>query len=87
LKKEKKNRRRKKNSYLQNPIKSYNNGMQKKIHNIPETAKILGVHEMTIRYWIKKKWISVQYDYRNYPVFTDEDIKRIEQWRNTLRKP
>jgi len=61
--------------------------MQKKVYNIPQAAKILGVHEMTIRYWIKKKWISVQYDYRNYPVFTDEDIKKIEAWRSTLRKP
>jgi len=25
-------------------------------------------------------------DYRNYPVFTDEDIKKIEKWRNTARK-
>jgi len=61
--------------------------MQKKVYNIPQAAKILSVHEMTIRYWIKKKWISVQYDYRNYPVFTDDDIKKIEAWRNTLRKP
>jgi DNA-binding transcriptional MerR regulator len=62
--------------------------MQKnRVYNIPQAAKILGVHEMTIRYWIKKKWISIQYDYRNYPVFTDADIKKIEAWRNTLRKP
>lgn len=62
--------------------------MQKnRVYNIPEAARILGVHEMTVRYWIKKKWISVQYDYRNYPVFTDKDIKNIEKWRNTLREP
>jgi len=56
-------------------------------YNIPATAKRLGVHEQTIRYWIKKKWITPQYDYRNYPVFTDKDIKDIEKWRKTLRRP
>lgn len=62
--------------------------MQKsRTYNIPAAARILGVHQMTVRYWIKKKWITPQYDYRNYPVFTDEDIKKIEAWRNTLRKP
>lgn len=73
---------------LQNPTNDYNNAMQKsKTYNIPQAAKILGVHEMTIRYWIRKKWVTPQLDYRNYPVFTDEDIKDIERWRNTLRKP
>lgn len=64
-------------------------GMEKKSksHNIRQTAERLGVHEMTIRYWIKKNWVTPQRDYRNYPVFTDEDIKNIERWRNTLRKP
>lgn len=58
-----------------------------KTYNIPQTAQKLGVHEMTIRYWIRKKWVTPQLDYRNYPVFTDEDIKKIVDWRNTLRKP
>lgn len=56
-------------------------------HNIFRTAELLGVHERTVRYWIKKKWITPRRDYRNYPVFTDEDIRKIEQWRSTLRKP
>ena len=60
---------------------------RKNIYNVPQTAKLLGVHEQTIRYWIKKNWITPQYDYRNYPVFTEEDIKTIEKWRSTLRKP
>ena len=68
-------------------IKDYNRSMQKKkIYNIPQTAEIIGVHERSVRYWIRKKWITPQYDYRNYPVFTDEDIKKIEKWRNTLRR-
>lgn len=63
------------------------NSKNTKFHNIFRTAELLGVHERTVRYWIKKKWVTPRKDYRNYPVFTDEDIKRIEKWRNTLRKP
>lgn len=59
----------------------------RKTYNIPQTAEFLGVHERTVRYWIRKKWVTPNYDYRNYPVFTDDDIKAIEKWRNTLRKP
>jgi len=58
-----------------------------KFYNIFRTAELLGVHERTVRYWIKKKWVIPKKDYRNYPVFTDEDIKKIGKWRNTLRKP
>jgi len=56
------------------------------VFNVVQTAELLGVHERTIRYWIKKEWITPQYDYRNYPVFTSDDIKKIEQWQNNLRK-
>ena len=56
-----------------------------KVYNIPETAEILNVHERTVRYWIRKGWIKPKKDYRNYPVFTDSDIKKIEKWRSTLK--
>ena len=56
-----------------------------KTYNIPQTADLLNVHERTIRYWIKKGWVKPKKDYRNYPVFTDEDIEKINQWRNTLK--
>lgn len=55
-------------------------------YNIFRTAELLRVHERTVRYWIKKGWISPRRDYRNYPVFTNEDIKKINKWRNILRK-
>jgi len=64
------------------PFNSINN----KCHNIFRTAELLGVHERTVRYWIKKRWITPKRDYRDYPVFTDEDIKKIEKWRDTVRK-
>jgi len=38
-----------------------------------------------VRYWMRKEWITPRRDYRNYPVFTDEDIKKIEKWRRTLK--
>jgi DNA-binding transcriptional MerR regulator len=63
------------------PFNSHNT----KYHNIFRTAELLGVHERTVRYWIKKGWIAPKRDYRNYPVFTDGDIKKIEKWRKALR--
>ena len=58
--------------------------MDKKVYNIPQTAEKLGVHEQTIRYWIKKGWIKPKRDYRNYPVFTETEIKNIKKWRERL---
>ena len=49
-----------------------------KHYNIFRTAELLDVHERTVRYWIRKKWVTPRRDYRNYPVFTDEDIKKIK---------
>jgi DNA-binding transcriptional MerR regulator len=61
--------------------------MQKsKVYNIPQTAEILGVHERTVRYWIKKGWVKPKRDYRNYPVFTELDIKKIKKWKNKLNE-
>jgi DNA-binding transcriptional MerR regulator len=54
-------------------------------HNICKSAEILGVHERTVRYWIKKGWVKPRKDHRNYPVFTDEDIKKIDKWHHTLK--
>ncbi|MDP8215993.1 MAG: MerR family transcriptional regulator [Candidatus Kaelpia imicola] len=59
--------------------------MDKQIYNVPKAAQKLGVHEQTVRYWIKKGWVEPKRDYRNYPVFTDSDIKKIIKWRNTFR--
>ncbi|MDP2939719.1 MAG: MerR family transcriptional regulator [Candidatus Omnitrophota bacterium] len=61
--------------------------MNKKRYNVKEVAEALGVTRQTLYYWFKKDWVKPNRDYRNYPVFTDEDIKKIEKWRNTLRRP
>ena len=51
------------------PVKSY---------NVMEAASLFGVHERTVRYWIRKGWIKVKRDYRNFPVFTPQDILKIK---------
>jgi len=61
--------------------------MNKKRYNVKEVAEALGITRQTLYYWFKKGWVKPNRDYRNYPVFTDEDIKKIEKWRNTLRRP
>ncbi|MFB0526812.1 MAG: MerR family transcriptional regulator [bacterium] len=57
-----------------------------KKYNISETAKELGVTRQTLYYWIRKNWVTPKRDYRNYPVFTLEDVKKIKDWRNALRE-
>ncbi len=57
-----------------------------KKYNISETAKELGVTRQTLYNWIRKNWVRPKRDYRNYPVFTLEDLKKIKDWRNTLRE-
>ncbi len=54
--------------------------------NIKAAAKELGVHRLTIYYWLKKGWITVKRDYRNLPVLTSEDLQKIRKWRNTLHE-
>lgn len=57
-----------------------------KRYNISETAKELGVTRQTLYYWIKKNGVKPKRDYRNYPVFTAEDIKRIKKWKEKLNE-
>jgi len=59
--------------------------IEKKLYNIAELARELGVHYQTINYWIKKGWIKPKRDYRNYPVFTVADLNRIIKWKNTIK--
>jgi excisionase family DNA binding protein len=54
------------------------------VYNILQAAELLGVHERTVRYWLRKGKIKSHKDHRNYPVFTTEDIKKIDKWHKTL---
>ncbi len=55
-------------------------------HTLTGTAQELGVTRQAIYYWIRKGWLMPKRDYRDYPVFTDQDLKRIRKWLGTLRK-
>ena len=57
---------------------------KQKLYNVSSLARKLGVHRQTVIYWIKKEWIKPRRDYRNYPVFTDEDVKKIINWKKTI---
>jgi DNA-binding transcriptional MerR regulator len=57
-----------------------------KRYNISQLAKELGVARQTLYYWIEKGWIKPKRDYRNYPVFTEVDFKKIKKWMNQLNE-
>ena len=62
------------------------NGHPAKSFNVMEAARLIGVHERTVRYWLRKNWIKARRDYRNFPVFTPQDILKIKKWRVKLIK-
>ena len=60
-------------------------GHPAKSYNVMEAAILLGVHERTVRYWVRKGWIKARRDYRDFPVFTKQDIRKLKKWRSTLK--
>ena len=63
-----------------------NDEMLMKTYTMTETAKKLGVHRQTMINWIRKGWVKPKRDYKDWPVFTDECIAKIKEWRETLRE-
>lgn len=57
-----------------------------KRYTLSEAAKKLGLTRQGLYYWIKKGWVKPKRDYRNYPVFTAEDVKKIKKWRDGLNE-
>ena len=55
-----------------------------KRYNITHAAKELSITRQTLYNWIEKGWVKPKRDYRNYPVFTDNDIQKIKAWQSTL---
>ena len=55
-------------------------------YNMREAARELGVTRQTLYYWFKKGWVKPKRDYRNFPVFTKDDLKNINKWRAKLRE-
>ncbi len=58
-----------------------------KRYNMVEAAKQLSVTRQTIYYWIKKGWVKPKRDYRDFPVFTDADIRNLKKWKEKLVTP
>ena len=58
----------------------------KKLYNVSKAAKELGLTRQGLYYWIKKGWVKPKRDYKNYPVFTEKDIKKIKKWHDTLKE-
>lgn len=60
--------------------------MAKKRYNLSETAEKLGLTRQGLYYWIKKGWVTPKRDYKGYPVFTNDDLRKIEEWKNKLEE-
>ncbi len=57
-----------------------------KRYNATQLAQELGIARQTLYYWIEKGWVKPKRDYRNYPVFTDDDLEKIKNWKNSLNE-
>jgi predicted DNA-binding protein YlxM (UPF0122 family) len=55
------------------------------IYNMTELAKELKVTRQAIYKWIKKGWVKPKRDYRDYPVFTEADVKKIMKWKSAIK--
>ena len=60
--------------------------MKDKRYNMRQAAKELGVTRQTLYYWFKKGWVKPKRDYRNFPVFTAEGLRKIKEWKNSLKE-
>jgi DNA-binding transcriptional MerR regulator len=58
---------------------------EQEIYTLTALAKLLKVPRQTIYYWIEKGWVKPKRDYRDYPVFTDEDVKKILEWKTAIK--
>lgn len=57
-----------------------------KRYNLSQAAKELGITRQGLYYWIEKGWVKPKRDYRKYPVFTEDDLNKIKEWRNRLEE-
>jgi len=55
------------------------------IYNMTELAEKLKVTRQAIYKWIKKGWVKPKRDYKDYPVFAEEDVKKIIKWKSTIK--
>lgn len=57
-----------------------------KKYNLSQAAKELKLTRQGLYYWIKKGWVTPKRDYKDHPVFTDGDLKKIKEWKNKLEE-
>lgn len=55
-----------------------------KRYTLSEAAQELGLTRQGLYYWINKGWVTPKRDYKGHPVFTEDDLKKIEEWKNRL---
>ncbi len=61
----------------------YNLSMKR--YNMVHAAKLLGVTRQTLYNWIRRGWVKPGRDYKDYPVFTEADMRKIKKWKETIR--
>lgn len=57
-----------------------------KTYNLSQAADKLSLTRQGLYYWIKRKWVSPRRDYKGYPVFTDDDLKKIKEWQAKINE-
>jgi len=55
-----------------------------KRYSLSEAAQELGLTRQGLYYWIEKGWAKPRRDYKGHPIFTEDDIKKIKDWRDKL---
>ncbi|MDP8261701.1 MAG: MerR family transcriptional regulator [Candidatus Ancaeobacter aquaticus] len=58
----------------------------KKRYNLSEAAKELSLTRQGLYYWIEKGWVTPKRDYKDHPIFTDANLKKIKEWQNRLNE-
>ncbi len=56
-----------------------------KIYNVSQASKKIGVSRQILHAWIGKSWVKPKRDYRDYPVFSEADVKNVIAWRKEVR--
>ena len=56
-----------------------------KRYNMVEAAKLLRVTRQTLYNWMKRGWVKPGRDYKDFPVFTEADMRKIKKWKETIR--
>lgn len=57
-----------------------------KRYNLSKAARELGLTRQGLYYWIKKGWVTPKRDFKNHPVFTESDLKKIKKWKDKLKE-